>query len=75
MKKTIAALTVLTFVFVLFYFFLCYAWIGAEYRIDGVVHFGKVDATVAFALSCIAIDYIFGVSKRKKTSEGKYANT
>lgn len=75
MKKTIAALAVLTFVFVLFYFFLCYAWIGAEYRIDGVVHFGKVDAMVAFALSCIAIDYVFGVSKRKKTSEGKYANT
>ena len=76
MKKTIAGLLVLAIVFAMLYIFVCYAWIGAEYRIEGDVHFGKVDRSAAFILCCIAVDYLFGSAKRKKkdTSDGKYVH-
>lgn len=75
MKKTITGLLVITIVFFVLYAFLCYAWIGAEYRLEGTVHFGRVDQFVAFSLCAIAVDHIFGSAKRKKNgTEGKYAN-
>ncbi|MBQ8237898.1 MAG: hypothetical protein IJZ39_07120 [Oscillospiraceae bacterium] len=75
MKKTITGLLVIAIVFFVFYAFLCYAWIGAEYRLEGAVHFGMVDKFAAFSLCGIAVDYIFGSAKRKKNgTEGKYMN-
>lgn len=76
MKKIIVSIFVMAAIFAMLYAFLCYAWIGAEYRLEGDVHFGKVDQTAACFICCVIIDYLFGSAKRKKkdTSDGKYVH-
>lgn len=74
MKKIVTGILFMAIVFAMLYAFVCYAWIGAEYRIEGDVHFGKIDSIAAAFLCCIAVDYLFGSALRKRKDKSNEQN-
>lgn len=64
MKNFIISCLVVTFLFVAIFFFISFAWIGAEHIIEHSVNYGTVDRAVACLISTEIFNKIVSAEKR-----------
>ena len=57
MKNILVSVLVLTIVFVCIFFFLSFAWVGAEHVIEHDVNFGTVDRIVTFVMTANILNW------------------
>lgn len=74
MKNIIISATVFAIVCAAVFLIISFAWVGAEYIIEGRVNFGTVDRCVAGILTVYALNWIASYSKKhpKHSEEEKY---